>query len=103
MSTADEDRWDSTEGTDVYHQPFRVPELDQDTRALAIAEANRAIAAFHAQTWYQTAWARARFGLYWAGYKPRLVLATLFVRLWCFLTKADSRLVSQRVWFKLGL
>lgn len=67
---------------------------------LAVAEA---LAAYKSQTWYQTAGARLRFAAYWVTYTIREHLGRTYVRLFCKLTGADSRLVSQRVWKKLGI
>ncbi len=53
------------------------------------------MAAFEKQAWYLTVWANVRFGLFWATYKLRLILAVFLV------TKLG--LNDHKVWRRLGL
>lgn len=103
VRSADDEQWDDPTGVEDYHQPFRVPGLDEATRALAVQATKDAIAAFEKQSAWQTFIAKARFAVYWASYKPRLLMATWFTRAWCKLTGRDSRVVSAKVWHRLGI
>ena len=78
-----------------YAEAPKVPQLAHDERQRAIQAVNAALEAYDRQTWYQTAWARLRFGLYWATYKLRLTLAILLV------TKLGWN--DRKVWNRLGL
>lgn len=45
--------------------------MDEATRAAAIRAVNDAMAAYEAQAWYRTVWARIRFAAYWVTYSIR--------------------------------
>lgn len=116
MSSADEDRWDDPEGVYEYHLPFQAVVNREVTEAAAlevadhqkrILEANKAVfealAAFERQKWYQTAYAKVRFALFWATYKVRLVFGLWLVKMLTKNPMNDPRLVSQKVWRRLGI
>lgn len=71
-----------------------------------VAEANRevaeAIKAFYRQKWYETAYARIRFALYWVTYWLRLKLAMAILAL-ATKTEDERAALSKKLWYKLGL
>lgn len=69
----------------------------------ANAAVREALEAFELQTRSQTLGAKLRFAVYYVSYRIRELLAIAFVRAYCRLTKKDSRLVSQKVWLRLGI
>lgn len=89
------------EGGEVSHE--EIARLHAEEVARANAEVEAAMASFRMQTPLQTALAKARFYLFWTSYWPRELLATVLVRLICWLFKKDSRLVSQKLWRLFGI
>ena len=113
---AEEEQWDNPAGVEDYHVPFAVlANREASEAALAedvahrvrVAEANlavtEALARFQAQKWYVTAYAKVRFGIFWASYKVRLVLGLFLVKMLTKNPMNDPRLVSQKVWRRLGI
>lgn len=64
----------------IIEERFFAPRLDDGTRAAANVAVAEAIAAFDKQRWYETAYARIRFGLFWATYWLRLQVAGFLIR-----------------------
>lgn len=54
---------------------LRLHNLRAEERDAANKAVSEAVAAYYAQAWYQTLWARARFTAYWFTYWARLTLA----------------------------
>lgn len=95
LRSVEEYQWDDPEGFEDYHQPFKAPDLDQETREAAYVAVHNAIAAYHEQKWWQTALARARFAGFWITYWVRLRIAMFGV----------TRLGwdDRKTWNRLGL
>jgi len=71
----------------------RCKELDSETRDAANRAVKEALAAFAVQPWYWTAYARARFAIYWATYWVRMQIgAHLVYRFGCDGRKTFRRL-----------
>lgn len=58
---------------------IKIPELEEVVRRQANEEVAKAIAAYKAQPWYATAYARVRFAAFWVTYWLRLRLAMFLV------------------------
>ncbi len=61
-------------------QFFVRPQMDDATRSAAVLAVREAMEAFRGQKWYQTLWANVRFGLFWVGYKTRLVIGLAYLK-----------------------
>ncbi len=92
LRDAYDEQWDDIPAEDT---DFRVPSLDEGTRLAAYEAVNNALTAYYAQPWYWTAYARVRFGMFWATYWLRMKLAMFLV----------MRLGwdDAKTWRKLGL
>jgi len=95
---------DDVAGPHEFASPHLLARMHAEEIERANAAVLEALRDFEKQTWSQTAAAKARhYAFYWLSYKPRELVALAYVRLLCWLTKEDSRLVSQRAWRMLGL
>ena len=95
---------DSDSYWDDYHTPFQyeanMAAAEQERRELANVAVKEAIEGYYKQRWYQTAFARVRFGLYWLTYVMRLRVALFIIG--AFSKQNDLRF-TQKVFFKLGI
>ncbi len=77
---AEEEKWMNDEaGYEPHSEYSHKWEGREETRRLANIAVHDAILNYHRQPWYATAWARARFGVFWATYWLRLKLAMFLV------------------------
>lgn len=98
----DDDYWDES-----YHQPFMwetnmAAVHDEEVRLanLAVKEALEA----HKKQWFITRAAKAVWGaIFWVSYYIRLRFALKFTEVYCKATGKESRLVSPKVWHRLGI
>lgn len=99
--SADDDQW-SEEYTPLQWEENMAAAHEEEKR-LANEEVKKAMEAFYAQKWYQKLPQRMRSFAYWCTYWLRLKFAMAFVSLYCRLTGKESRLVSPKVWHRLGI